>query len=135
VRSAALILLVAFVTVACGSGEEAAPLPETVVGTVEEPGGEGNPEAGAKVFSEAGCDGCHTFEPAGSTAEVGPSLDELPELAEKAEQGTLEEFTRTSITNPDAYVEEGYQEGVMPAFDGSEQELADLVAFLTQTQE
>jgi cytochrome c1 len=135
VRSAALILLVAFVAVACGSGEEAAPLPETVVGTVEEPGGEGNPEAGAKVFSEAGCDGCHTFEPAGSTAEVGPSLDELPELAEKADQGTLEEFTRTSITNPDAYVEEGYEEGVMPAFDGSEQELADLVAFLTQTQE
>jgi cytochrome c551/c552 len=135
VRGAALILLVAFVAVACGSGEEAAPLPETVVGTVEEPGGEGNPEAGAKVFSEAGCDGCHTFEPAGSTAEVGPSLDELPEFAEKADQGTLEEFTRTSITNPDAYVEEGYEEGVMPAFDGSEQELADLVAFLTQTQE
>jgi cytochrome c1 len=135
VRGAALILLVAFVAAACGSGEEAAPLPETVVGTVEQPGGEGNPEAGAKVFSEAGCEGCHTYEPAGSTAEVGPSLDELPELAEKADQGTLEEFTRTSITNPDAYVEEGYQEGVMPAFDGSEQELADLVAFLTQPQE
>jgi cytochrome c551/c552 len=135
VRSAALILLIAFVAVACGSGEEAAPLPETVVGTVEQPGGEGDPESGAKVFSEAGCDGCHTFEPAGSTAEVGPSLDELPELAEKADQGTLDEFTRTSITNPDAYVEEGYQEGVMPAFDGSEQELADLVAFLTQPQE
>jgi cytochrome c551/c552 len=135
VRGAALILLVAFVAAACGSGEEAAPLPETVVGTVEQPGGEGDPDAGAKVFSEAGCDGCHTFEPAGSTAEVGPSLDELPELAEKANQGTLEEFTRTSITNPDAYVEEGYQEGVMPAFDGSEQELADLVAFLTQPQQ
>jgi cytochrome c551/c552 len=135
VRGAALILLVAFVAAACGSGEEAAPLPETVVGTVEQPGGEGDPEAGAKVFSEAGCDGCHTYEPAGSTAEVGPSLDELPELAEKADQGTLEEFTRTSITNPDAYVEEGYQEGVMPAFDGSEQELADLVAFLTQPRE
>jgi cytochrome c551/c552 len=135
VRGAALILLVAFVAAACGSGEEAAPLPETVVGTVEQPGGEGDPEAGANVFSEAGCDGCHTYEPAGSTAEVGPSLDELPDLAEKANQGTLEEFTRTSITNPDAYVEEGYQEGVMPAFDGSEQELADLVAFLTQPRE
>jgi hypothetical protein len=135
VRGAALILLLAFVAAACGGGEEAAPLPETVVGTVEQPGGEGNPEAGARVFSEAGCDGCHTYEPAGSTAEVGPSLDELPELAENANQGTLEEFTRTSITNPDAYVEEGYEEGVMPAFDGSEQELADLVAFLTQPQE
>ena len=72
-------------------------------------------------------------------AELTARKEELQkletELAEKADQGTLEEFTRTSITNPDAYVEEGYQEGVMPAFDGSEQELADLVAFLTQTQE
>jgi cytochrome c5 len=135
VRGAALILLLAFVAAACGSGEEAAPLPETVVGTVEQAGGKGNPEAGAKVFGDAGCDGCHTFEPAGSMAEIGPNLDELPELAEKADQGTLEEFTRTSIVNPDAYVEEGYEEGVMPPFDGSEQELADLVAFLTQKQE
>jgi cytochrome c551/c552 len=135
VRGAALIVLVAFVAAACGSAEEAAPLPETVVGTVEQPGGEGDPEAGSTVFSEAGCDGCHTFEPAGSTAEIGPSLDELPQLAENANQGTLEEFTRTSITNPDGYVEEGYQAGVMPAFGGSEQQLSDLVAFLTQPQE
>ena len=134
-RGAALILLLAFVATACGGGEEAAPLPETVVGTVEQAGGNGDPEAGAMVFADAGCDGCHTFEPAGSTADIGPNLDELPELAEKADQGTLEEFTRTSIVNPDAYVEEGYEEGVMPPFDGSEQELADLVAFLTQTQE
>jgi cytochrome c2 len=135
VRRAALIILLASFTVGCGSGEEAAPLPETVVGTVEQAGAEGDPEAGAMVFEDAGCAGCHTFEPAGSTADVGPNLDELPQLAERANQGTLEEFTRTSITNPDAYVEEGFQEGVMPAFSGSEQELADLVAFLTQQQQ
>lgn len=87
------------------------------------------------VFNDGGCGGCHSFEPAGSTADVGPSLDELPDLAESADQGTLEEFTRTSLTNPNAYVEEGYEEGVMPPFDGSEQELNDLVAFLTQQQE
>jgi mono/diheme cytochrome c family protein len=135
VRRAAFILLLALVAAGCGSGEEAAPLPETVVGTVEQPGGEGDPEAGAMVFEDAGCAGCHTFEPAGSMADIGPNLNELPELAENANQGTLEEFTRTSITSPDAYVEEGFQEGVMPPFDGSEQELADLVAFLTQQQQ
>jgi hypothetical protein len=65
---------------------------------------------------------------------VGPNLNELPQLAERANQGTLEEFVRTSLTNPDAYVERGFQPGVMPAFNGSEQELANLVAFLTQGQ-
>ena len=134
-RRAVFILLLALLAAGCGSGEEAAPLPETVVGTVEQPGGEGDPEAGAMVFEDAGCAGCHTFEPAGSMADIGPNLNELPELAENANQGTLEEFTRTSITSPDAYVEEGFQEGVMPPFDGSEQELADLVAFLTQQQQ
>lgn len=133
-RRAAFIVLLCLLVAGCGSGEEAAPLPETVVGTVEQPGGEGNPEAGGEVFAEAGCGGCHTYEPAGTMADIGPSLDDLADLAENADQGTLEEFTRTSIVNPNAYVEEGYEEGVMPPFDGSEQQLADLVAFLTQQQ-
>src|SRR5688572_31132505 len=42
------------------------PLPETVVGTVEQAGGKGNPQAGAKVFADAGCDGCHTYEHLGA---------------------------------------------------------------------
>jgi mono/diheme cytochrome c family protein len=134
VRRALLIMLPVLVLAGCGGGEEAAPLPETVVGTVEQAGGEGDPEAGRQVFSESGCASCHTFEPAGSTGEIGPSLDELQQLAERANQGTLEEFTRTSLTNPDAYVEEGYQAGVMPSFSGSQDQLADLVAFLTQQQ-
>jgi mono/diheme cytochrome c family protein len=135
VRRAGLILLLVVFVAGCGGGEEAAPLPETVVGTIEQPSAEGDPEAGRMVFNDAGCGGCHAFTPAGSTADVGPGLDELPDLAENADQGTLEEFTRTSLTNPNAYVEEGYEEGVMPPFDGSEQELNDLVAFLTQQQQ
>jgi hypothetical protein len=42
------------------------------------------------------------------------------------------EFTRESLENPDAYVEEGFPSGVMPEFGGDDQQLADLVAFLTQ---
>jgi mono/diheme cytochrome c family protein len=134
VRRALLIVLSVLILSGCGSGDEAAPLPETVVGTVEQPGGEGDPEEGKQVFAESGCGSCHTFDPAGSKGTVGPNLNELPQLAEKAGQGTLEEFTRTSLTNPNAYVEDGFQPGVMPAFTGSEDQLADLVAFLTQEQ-
>ena len=130
-RPAALVLLVLLAS-GCGSGEEAAPLPETVVGTVEQPAEKGDPNAGKQVFTGSGCGSCHTFEPAGSTGMVGPDLDELPQLAQKANQGTLEEFVRTSVTTPDAYVERGFQPGVMPAFNGSQQDLANLVAFLTQ---
>jgi mono/diheme cytochrome c family protein len=134
VRRALVIVLPILFLAGCGSGDEAAPLPETVVGTVEQPGGEGDPEAGKQVFSESGCASCHTFEPAGSEGTIGPDLNELPQLAESANQGTLEEFTRTSLTNPDAYVEDGYQAGVMPPFTGSPDQLADLVAFLTEEQ-
>jgi mono/diheme cytochrome c family protein len=135
VRRPAAILLFALLAAGCGGGEEAAPLPETVVGTVQQASAEGDPEAGAEVYDSSGCGGCHAFDPANSTADVGPDLNELPDLAEKADQGTLEEFVRTSLTNPNAYVEEGYEEGVMPPFDGSEKELADLVAFLTQQRQ
>jgi mono/diheme cytochrome c family protein len=134
VRRALVIVLPILFLAGCGSGDESAPLPETVVGTVEQPGGEGDPEAGMQVYAESGCGSCHTFDPAGSEGTVGPNLNELPELAEMADQGTLEEFTRTSLTNPDAYVEDGFQPGVMPPFTGSADQLADLVAFLTQEQ-
>ena len=93
---------------------------------------EGDPAAGQQVYEANGCGSCHTFEPAGSMGMTGPSLDELPDLAENANQ-PLGEFTRTSITNPNEYVEEGYPEGVMPAYDQlSDEELNNLVAFLIQ---
>ena len=89
--------------------------------------------AGEQVFASNGCGSCHTFEPAGSSGTTGPDLDELPDLAENANQ-PLPNFTRTAITDPNAYVEEGFPEGVMPAYDQlSEQDLNNLVAFLTQS--
>jgi mono/diheme cytochrome c family protein len=36
----------------------------------------GDPEAGAEVFTSAGCGGCHTLAEAGSSGTVGPNLDE-----------------------------------------------------------
>jgi cytochrome c551/c552 len=136
VRRLALIAVFGALAAGCGGEETVSPTPETVIGEqpaapAPQPQAQGNAEAGKQVFTSSGCGGCHTFKPAGTTGTTGPDLDELPALAEKAGQ-PLDEFVRESIVNPNAYVEEGYPEGVMPAWSGNEQDLADLVAFLTQ---
>jgi cytochrome c oxidase subunit 2 len=74
--------------------------------------GGGSATGGAAVFTSAGCSACHTFKPAGSTAKVGPDLDDLTGSAQKA--GTpLEEFVHESIVDPGAYIAPGYQD-IMP---------------------
>jgi cytochrome c1 len=137
VRRLALIALLGALVAGCGGEETVSPTAETVVGeqpppAAPQPQAPGNPKAGRQVFTSSGCGGCHTFQPAGTTGTTGPDLDELPALAEKAGQ-PLDEFVRESIENPDSYVEEGFPEGVMPAWSGNEQDLANLVAFLTQS--
>jgi cytochrome c oxidase subunit II len=74
--------------------------------------GGGGP-SGKQLFASNGCDGCHTFKPANATGKVGPDLDKLPEEARRAGQ-PLAQFIRESIVKPDAYVEPGYQKGIMP---------------------
>jgi len=90
--------------------------------TGEEMGGEGE-SAGAAVFEEQGCGGCHTFEPAGSTGETGPSLDDLP---------ADEEFIRESIVDPNAEIAEGFSPNVMPQTFGDlpPEQLDALVQYL-----
>jgi cytochrome c oxidase subunit II len=98
-------------------------------GALERPGDEG----GRAVFEEQGCGSCHALADAGSTAEVGPSLDRLQEQADEAGR-PLEEFVRESIVNPDAYVEPGYSADVMPETfaDLPEEQLNALVDYLVQ---
>ena len=91
-----------------------------------EDGGQNGGESadGAAVFAEAGCGGCHAFEPAGSDAEIGPALNGLTAAA----------AVRESIVEPNATVVEGYQPGVMPGNYGETLEPAQLdalVAYLT----
>jgi cytochrome c oxidase subunit 2 len=83
------------------------------------------------LFDSNGCNGCHTFKPAGATAKVGPDLDKLAEEAQRAGK-PLEEFIRESIVNPNAYVEPGYPKGLMPGtYAGLPQAQLDaLVQFL-----
>jgi cytochrome c1 len=157
VRGLLLIALFALLLVGCGGGKEVTATAESVdttatqtetgetgeTGTGEtetgktETGGDneavkGDAAAGKQVFASNGCGRCHTFKPAGSSGTTGPDLDELSDFAENANQ-PLADFTRTSISNPNEYVEEGFPEGVMPTYDQlSDDDLNNLVAFLTQ---
>jgi mono/diheme cytochrome c family protein len=136
-RRVALIALgFAFLLAGCGAGQTVYPIAQTVVGTLQT-APMGDPKAGLAVFKSAGCGNCHTFKPAGSTAKVGPDLDNIAADAKKANQGPLADYVHTSITDPNAYVVPGYPKGVMPPFAPptlSDKQIADLVAFITQNQ-
>ena len=107
------------------TGETETTPPATTAPEEEAPAGD--PAAGKALFASNGCAGCHTFEAAGSTGAVGPNLDESLEGKDAA-------YVQQSIVEPNAEVAEGYNPGVMPSFQQlSEDQLNDLVAFLTQS--
>jgi cytochrome c oxidase subunit 2 len=103
-------------------------------------GGTGAPGSGAgrdvegeDIFVSSGCGGCHAFEPAGTDAEVGPSLNELDPGGEP-----LEEWLRLAITEPNEEVAAGYQPGVMPqTYEStlSDEQLDALVQYLVEGQQ
>ena len=117
-------------TKAAGEHGEMTETGATETGQTETGGApEGDPAAGKQVFTSAGCTSCHTLSAAGSTAQTGPNLDE-------GLKGKDAAFIRESIVNPDAEVTEGYSKDLMPetyAEDLSDDELANLVAFLVQS--
>jgi mono/diheme cytochrome c family protein len=138
----AVAVLGAGIAAGCGSQGVASPTPQTVVGKTPKPTNpgtkKGNPANGKTVFlSVGGCGSCHTFTPAGSSGKVGPDLDKLSDYAKKAGQ-PLVDFTHNAITSPPpSYVPPGFPTNVMPTTFGQTlkpQQLADLVAFLTQKQ-
>ena len=90
----------------------------------------GDPAAGEPVFAAQGCGGCHTFSAAGTSASVGPDLDE-------ALQGQDPELVGESIVDPNKEITSGYAPNIMPQDFGqklSQKQLDDLVAFLQQSQ-
>jgi len=92
--------------------------------------------AGRKLFTDTGCNACHTLADAGSTATVGPELDDLAAQAARygeREGQTPTEYVRTSIENPNAFVVAGFQKDLMPgdyASQLSPAEIGTLVEYL-----
>jgi cytochrome c oxidase subunit 2 len=96
-------------------------------GAAEEPGEEA--QQGKTIFAEQGCTGCHTLAAAGSTADIGPNLDEvLPNR-------TPDEIEH-SIVDPDAKLSPGFGAGIMPdnfADSLDQEQLSALVAYLSES--
>jgi cytochrome c oxidase subunit 2 len=95
--------------------------------------GSPNPQvSGAAIFKNQPCGSCHTLTAAGATGAVGPDLDKLAQYAQAAGQ-PLDEFIRTSITDPNKYVEKGYHPNVMPPFNLPQDQLDALVQYLADS--
>jgi cytochrome c553 len=79
------------------------------------------------------CITCHAIEP-GTDTGSGQSLSNIGNRAGTTVPGqSAEEYLRTSITDPDAYLSGGYQEGIM--YRGyaqalTAQQINDLVAYM-----
>jgi mono/diheme cytochrome c family protein len=89
-------------------------------------------ETGEQIFTAGGCGGCHTFAPAGSTASIGPSLDELASSAQQ-QGGSPEQYVEEAIVDPDAFVVQGFSAGTMPGTYGEqldEEQIKALVDYL-----
>ena len=95
--------------------------------------GGGDETSGEAIFTTAGCGGCHAFEPAGTDAEVGPSLDGVDPRG-----SDLEDFLLESIVDPNKDVAPGYQPDVMPGTYESSlsaDQLDALVQYLAEGQQ
>ncbi len=89
-------------------------------------------EAGAAVFADNGCAGCHEFGPAGASGTTGPSLDDLAAVDEDAGEEP-EAYVEESIVDPNAVIAEGYAAGTMPPNYGetlTPEEITALVGYL-----
>jgi mono/diheme cytochrome c family protein len=120
-----LLLFAAGCSTSKPGGKVVAPLPSTVVGTVPKAQTaavpaqykHGDPTAGKKVFTTAGCAGCHTLKDAGATGNVGPNLDQAkPPLSLAVQRVT-------------------HGAGAMPSFKGqlSDKQIADVTAYVVKT--
>jgi len=91
-------------------------------------------KTGEQIFTAAGCAGCHTFSPAGSSGTIGPNLDQLKTQAGKLVPGkSADEYIRESIEDPSAYIVKGFP-NAMPSFKGrlTDQLIKALIDYLLQ---
>lgn len=105
--------------------------PENGEDTDDENGGGGDMAAAGEEIYSGQCAACHTTD--GSQA-TGPTWQGLWNSERTFEDGSTatadEEYIAESIREPNAKVVEGYSEGIMPAFDLSDEEVEQVIAFL-----
>ncbi len=128
-----LLLTLSLIGAACGGGDDdeagdepavtetdgAATDGATTDGATTDEEGAGDAEAGAQVFSQAGCGSCHVFAAANSSGTTGQNLDEASPSFDKV----VERVTEGS--------------GLMPSFRDqlSEQQIQDVAAYVSASVE
>ena len=90
------------------------------------------PEArGQTLVSQNGCTGCHTLD---GSPLVGPSwLGLYGSQTEFTDGSTLsvdDAYIKESILNPSAKIVAGYESVQMPAFEFTDEQLADIIAYM-----
>lgn len=133
-----LLMALALVLVACGGDDSEDGAADNGSGETAESRGEALYKQQTIGDNNApGCITCHSLEP--GVVLVGASHAGLGSRAGSTVPGmTAEEYIRESIVDPNAYVVEGFAEGVMYQNYGedlTEQEISDLVAFLLSLEE
>jgi cytochrome c oxidase subunit 2 len=92
------------------------------------------PTEPVEIFTEYGCNACHTLAAANATGQVGPALDGIGARAATRVAGmSAEDYVLQSITDPGAYVVQGFADGLMPRDFSSRlstDQLRTLVEFL-----
>jgi cytochrome c oxidase subunit 2 len=90
-------------------------------------GGETASADGKAIFTDTGCNACHTLADAGSSGTTGPDLDKV--LA-----GKDADFIHESIVNPSAELAEGFQDLMPKDYESqlSPEELDALVNYLAE---
>jgi hypothetical protein len=101
-----------------------------------------DPANGQKLFTgevvvpsgePLGCSNCHALIP-GEPASIGTNLSNIGNRASATVPGqSAEQYLRTAIIDPDAYLAGGFQEGIHPRTYNKQLTVAqvnDLVAFL-----
>lgn len=92
---------------------------------------EGDATNGEALHTSLGCAACHSV---GEDVIVGPGWKGLYARAGERTDLEAENYLVQSITKPSKFIPEGFT-NVMPAFDYlSDQELADLIAFVKANQ-
>ncbi len=139
-----LVVAVCVLPGACGGGTT--PLPATNAppadsSAVARAGQVGDPVAGEELFNRTqqivpgapNCQSCHVVQ-ADAVPVVGPSLYGIATVAGTRVPGqSAEEYLRLAIVDPNDYVIEGYQPGIMVRTYGmllTEQQINDLVAYM-----
>ena len=127
-----LILILALALVACGGddSDDSEPAADSGSGGSVSNGEELYKQTVIGSASAPGCITCHSLEE--GVTLVGPSHKGIATRAE-AEEGSVEDYLRTSITDPDDVITEGFTEGVMYRNYGTDltaSQIDDLVAFL-----